>query len=215
MNTYVIKRLPEGVDLPDFKGELNRAWAECPAAEIGNYIWDENGYKPHAEARVMYSDAGLHVYMRAWENEVRAVADYCGRICQDSCLEFFVRPNMDVDRYTNIEMNPLGKFMCGIGRDRYGRFEASKLPLDGMNVQHSVQDAETFHGPMWEIAYTVPADWMELWFGVRPHSGLEMRGNFYKCGDNARFEHYGMWNPVKSDHPDFHRPESFGKLILE
>ncbi len=68
---------------------------------------------------------------------------------------------------------------------------------------------------MWEIAYTVPADWMELWFGVRPHSGLEMRGNFYKCGDNTRFEHYGMWNPVKSDHPDFHRPESFGKLILE
>ena len=57
MNTYVIKRLPEGVDLPDFKGELDRAWAECPAAEIGNYIWDENGYKPHAEARVMYSDA--------------------------------------------------------------------------------------------------------------------------------------------------------------
>ncbi len=88
MNTYVIKRLPEGVDLPDFKDELDRAWAECPAAEIGNYIWDENGYKPHAEARVMYSDAGLHVYMRAWENEVRAVADYCGRICQDSCLEF-------------------------------------------------------------------------------------------------------------------------------
>ena len=116
MNTYVIKRLPEGVDLPDFKGELDRAWAECPAAEIGNYIWDENGYKPHAEAHAMYSDAGLHVYMRAWENEVRAVADYCGRICQDSCLEFFVRPNMDVDRYTNIEMNPLGKFMCGIGR---------------------------------------------------------------------------------------------------
>ena len=31
MNTYVIKRLPEGVDLPDFKGELDRAWAECPS----------------------------------------------------------------------------------------------------------------------------------------------------------------------------------------
>ncbi|MGN1071022.1 MAG: carbohydrate-binding family 9-like protein [Candidatus Fimadaptatus sp.] len=42
-----------------------------------------------------------------------------------------------------------------------------------------------------------------------------MRGNVYKGGGKTRFEHYGMWNPVTSDHPDFHRPESFGLLVLE
>lgn len=215
MNTYIVKRLPEGGGLPDLKGDIQGAWANCPTAQIGNYIWDKNGYKPHAEARVMYSDDGLYVYMRAFESEVRAQEDYCGHICQDSCLEFFLSPNIDVDRYTNIEMNPLGKYMCGIGRDRHGRFEASALPLDGMQIVHSVTDASAFSGPVWEIAYTVPASWLELWFGVRPHSGMEMRGNFYKCGDKTRFEHYGMWNVVASDHPDFHRPESFGKLILE
>ena len=215
MNEYIVKRLPTGEGLPELNGELSGAWAQCPVAEIGNYIWDQNGYKPRAEARVMYDERGLHVHMRAWENEVRAVADYCGMICQDSCLEFFVRPNMDVDRYTNIEMNPLGRFMCGIGRDRYGRFEAKKLPLEGMEVRHSVTDAAAFAGPVWEIAYTVPAEWLELWFGAHLEPGAKMRGNFYKCGDKTRFEHYGMWNPVRSDHPDFHRPESFGLLVLE
>ena len=74
MNEYIVKRLPKGEGLPELNGELSGAWAQCPVAEIGNYIWDQNGYKPRAEARVMYDERGLHVHMRAWENEVRAVA---------------------------------------------------------------------------------------------------------------------------------------------
>ncbi len=183
-------------------------------AEIGNYIWDKNGYMPRAQARVMYSDAGLFVHMCAWEDEVRAEAGMCGMICQDSCLEFFLQPNVAVPRYTNVEMNPLGNFMCGIGRDRYGRFEAKQLPLAGMELRHSVTSAAAYAGPKWEIAYTLPADWLELWFGARLAPGVAMRGNFYKCGDLTRYEHYGMWNPVQSATPDFHRPESFGALEL-
>ncbi len=210
----MIERLPQGVGLPELSGELSGAWARCPVAEIGNYIWDENGYMPRAQARVMYSDAGLFVYMCAWEDEVRAEADMCGMISQDSCLEFFVQPNVDVPRYANVEMNPLGNFMCGIGRNRYGRFEAKKLPLECMEICHSVSDAAKFCGPKWEIAYTLPADWLKLWFDAKLASGVKMRGNFYKCGDLTRYEHYGMWNPVQSDTPDFHRPESFGELVL-
>ena len=49
---------------------------------------------------------------------------------------------------------------------------------------------------------------------VYKRQGVKLRGNFYKCGDLTRYEHYGMWNPVQSDTPDFHRPESFGELVL-
>ena len=38
-------------------------------------------------------------------------------------------------------------------------------------------------------------------------------GNFYKCGDETEFPHYGMWSEAVSDTPDFHRPECFGRLI--
>ena len=44
--------------------------------------------------------------------------------------------------------------------------------------------------------------------------GDVLRGNFYKCGDDAAFPHYGMWSPVLTGEPDFHRPEYFGELAL-
>ena len=42
-----------------------------------------------------------------------------------------------------------------------------------------------------------------------------MKGNFYKCGDDTKYPHFGCWNEVVWEEPDFHRPECFGDLILE
>ena len=41
-----------------------------------------------------------------------------------------------------------------------------------------------------------------------------MRGNFYKC-DESVHPHFGVWNPVATPQPDFHRPECFGILRLQ
>ncbi len=40
------------------------------------------------------------------------------------------------------------------------------------------------------------------------------RGNFYKCGDETKSEHYGMWNNIDSPKPNFHLPECFGDFIF-
>ena len=47
-------------------------------------------------------------------------------------------------------------------------------------------------------------------------NGANDRG-FYKTGgaDITGNEHYGMWNEVGTENPDFHRPEYFGKFIIE
>ncbi|HEX9250722.1 MAG TPA: carbohydrate-binding family 9-like protein, partial [Ignavibacteriaceae bacterium] len=39
-------------------------------------------------------------------------------------------------------------------------------------------------------------------------------GNFYKCGDETEFKHYGMWSLIENSTPDFHLPEYFGKIIF-
>ena len=44
--------------------------------------------------------------------------------------------------------------------------------------------------------------------------GKLIRANFYKCGDDTAYPHYGMWRPFQSDKPDFHRPEEFGEIWL-
>jgi hypothetical protein len=43
---------------------------------------------------------------------------------------------------------------------------------------------------------------------------MTLRGNCYKCGDLTEQEHYLSWNPVTSEHPCFHRPQDFGRLVF-
>ncbi|OJU09661.1 MAG: hypothetical protein BGN88_12965 [Clostridiales bacterium 43-6] len=45
--------------------------------------------------------------------------------------------------------------------------------------------------------------------------GSVLHANFNQCGDETPFPHCGMWREVETDTADFHRPEFFGKLILE
>ena len=46
------------------------------------------------------------------------------------------------------------------------------------------------------------------------HVGDCLYANFYKCGDKTVHPHYACWNPVGGEKPNFHQPQSFGKLIL-
>lgn len=42
-----------------------------------------------------------------------------------------------------------------------------------------------------------------------------MIGNFFKTGEQTPVHHTLSWNLIDLDKPDFHRPEWFGKLIVE
>lgn len=68
----------------------------------------------------------------------------------------------------------------------------------------------------WAVQYSIPFTFIEKYFGkLDIKSGYRLEGNFYKCGDETKYPHYGCWNPIKISSPDFHRPEFFGDLILE
>lgn len=65
----------------------------------------------------------------------------------------------------------------------------------------------------WEVALIIPLDVMTS-HHLRHLRGMTMRANFYKCGDKLAKPHFLSWNPVDCDHPDFHRPSSFGKITF-
>jgi hypothetical protein len=52
-------------------------------------------------------------------------------------------------------------------------------------------------------------------FPIKLEAGATLRANFYKCGDELQVPHFLSWNPIGVETPDFHRPEFFGKLVLE
>ena len=63
----------------------------------------------------------------------------------------------------------------------------------------------------WEMVVVIPASIFTYNEGFN-FSNLIANANFYKCGDDTTKPHYLSWNPVKTENPDFHRPEFFGTL---
>jgi len=66
----------------------------------------------------------------------------------------------------------------------------------------------------WTVRYRVPLMLFKIYYGDTVKPRLEGRANFYKCGDETEFPHYGAWSPPRTEAPDFHRPEFFGTIIF-
>ncbi|WP_084054648.1 carbohydrate-binding family 9-like protein [Caldicoprobacter faecalis] len=62
---------------------------------------------------------------------------------------------------------------------------------------------------------SIPFYFIEKYYGGQDfRCGKRIKANFYKCGDKTKYPHWGCWNRIDTPHPDFHRPEFFGDLIL-
>jgi len=212
---YTVKRLPEDVCCLPLRGvfapeELPRPYAALETAQIADYPWDKSGYKPEAQARVGWNEKGLHALMCAREETIRAACtEIGGRVCEDSCLEFFCMPFPQSDqRYFNAEMNPLATLHLGVGEGRPNR-----VKVRGELPEGFVTCASRHEGGWWAVSYTVPMSWIEATFGAPLAAGQVMRGNFYKC-DESIHPHFGTWAPVVREQPDFHRPECFAEMRL-
>jgi hypothetical protein len=92
-------------------------------------------------------------------------------------------------------------------------FNASDL-ID-MKIVTSIKKPVTgYHGSHnWKLYCALPIKVLEK-YSKRKFSATDAIGNFYKCGDETEFKHYGMWNLIENSTPDFHLPEYFGKIIF-
>ncbi len=212
---YEIRRIPEGMGCMPLEGvftpdQITGCYAALEEASMDQYVWPDDGYRPEAHARVGWNSAGIHVLLYAKEEKVQALCtETGGRVCEDSCMEFFFMPFPEEDkRYLNAEMNPIGTLHLGIGEGRPGRIKLKgELPGDFVIYKSAHESA------WWAVSYTIPMSHIEKEFGKRLGPGSVMRGNFYKC-DESVHPHFGTWQPITSEKPDFHRPECFGEMIL-
>ena len=186
-------------------------WKSIDQLDISDAEWtDSFGISAHAQ--LCHDDQAVYVRMWAEEQDIRATYtpdDPLAKCYEDSCLEFFLSPVADDARYLNFEFNPNCALCNEIGAQKQNRIRL--LP-----------DAETLAAASarmeggWEIIYRVPFDYIRtLDPAFNPGPGLQLRGNFYKCGNLTANKHYLTWNHIDSDTPTFHVPHSFGSLVLE
>lgn len=206
-NTYYIRKKTAGTGNP---------WADLEPAQISNFPWDDNGYRPKAYARAYHTGDALYVKLNAVEHKLKAVYGAMNEpVYTDSCLEFFIMPDPEHDgRYMNFELNPLGTLLLGLGEARDERLDITEEQVKAIEISTSTK--KTAEGREWSVELCIPFDFLR---GIFPKFELTpnkaIRGNFYKCGDETEFPHFGCWNPITLKDPDFHVPPFFGALILE
>ncbi len=188
-------------------------WNAIPAAPIDHFFWLE-GHTPATAAKLVYVEGfGFLLRMTCAEVEPKAVyTQYNEPVYTDSCLEFFCDWLGD-GRYINMEMNPNGTLLSCIGPDRHARTPI--VDLSGGEIFPVT--GEILDG-YWQVTAEIPLSLLCKILGVDSlpfGHGYIFRGNFYKCGDETPIPHYGMWSPVGTEKPDFHRPEFFGTLVMD
>lgn len=207
---YKITRLPGGTS----PAEIN--WSTLPVARIDNYKWLD-GYTPEAMAQLAYIEGdGFVLRMQCAEKSpLCRFRQYGDPVYTDSCLEFFADYTGD-GRYVNMEMNACGTLLSCVGAGRGNRTPIKELCDDQIFPVSSRIDNDT-----WTVTALIPLTMLADIYGIptaefaeKLVSGYTFHGNFYKCGDETPIPHYGMWSPVGTENPDFHRPEFFGELVL-
>ena len=189
--------------------------ANIPFQKIDTVNWSEFPYRPEVEFRAAHTGDSLLLNYRVTEEAVRAAAQSDnGPVWEDSCVEFFA--TFDDKNYQNVECKCVGTILSAVGPDRDHREAASKSVLDGVKRYSSLDPANLpAEGPVtWEVSLIIP---VETYFksGLKSFSGVNARGNFYKCGDKLPTPHFLSWNPIGVPNPDFHRPEYFGQITFE
>lgn len=180
--------------------------------------WDAFSYAPEVKFRIARNNNDIWLkYYVTEENILAKRTDTNSAVAKDSCVEFFFDPLGD-GNYYNFEFNCIGTIHLAYGPGRQNRkFVNPKLIQKYIKTASTLGDrpfAEKTGGHTWEMTVVIPAEILTYNKGISL-KGLGAKSNFYKCGDETSRKHYVTWNPVKTEKPDYHRPEYFGDVVFE
>lgn len=198
---YIIKKTKNSISSIN-----DEAWESANVADINITNWTGYDAAPKTTGKLLYNDNGIYVQLETDEKPL--LARYCNQndsVCCDSCMEFFFRPNENDARYFNFEFNPFGTMALAVRTSRYDPVYPQK-DKKYFNVKSYVDDKR------WVLQFCIPFEFIDEIFGSHTKT---IYGNLYKCGAEASKKYSATYYPVISEKPDFHRPECFGKFVLE
>ena len=215
--TMKIKQILEGFTNPPLELVTETLDLEIEPLQLETMNWDEFLYKPDVSVQIAYNENEFFLQYKVNEQSVKAeIVESNGRVCTDSCVEFFLSPEGN-NEYYNLEMNCIGSIMLGFREKGKPAIYATEEQIATIRRISTLGDSpfpEIKGSTEWQITIAIP--W-EIFFkhALKPAQGKKMRGNFYKCGDGLSVPHFVSWTKIKTEKPSFHNPEFFGGLELE
>lgn len=197
--------------------EIINALSESEWIKLLHANWEEFPYKPDVSYRIGHDGLNIFLHFRASETSIRAkYAKDFENVWKDSCVEFFISPEKN-DYYYNYEFNCIGSAILCYGQGREKREPASLELMQSIKRYSSLgnRPIESLTGQFnWELLMVIPGKTL-FRDTIKSFSGVGMKANFYKCGDELPIPHFLSWSEVKTNSPDFHRPEFFGDIFFE
>lgn len=183
--------------------------------QINTLNWHEFPYAPLASFTAAHSGTALYIDFFTRCNYLRA-ENYQNQspVSQDSCVEFFVSPTCD-NHYWNFEFNCIGTINASKRSERHNPTRLTDAELARIKRVPScgTRPFREMEGMFaWNLLTIIPLDMIGVKYQGAP---TMMNANFYKVASATGAPHYLTWNPVTSSKPDFHRPQDFGRIILD
>ena len=175
------------------------------------YPWHETGYCPEVIFYPQMTECGFGMHIDVKEqNPKRVMTEHFQPVHLDSCVEWFVNFSPATSKYYfNFEVNANGIMNVAFRKNRRNYIPMTKEDIEQLNINTKI--GTTY----WSVEYVVPFELVEkYYYRFERKNEVEVLTNFYKCGDETLYPHYGVWKKIDSPRPDFHRPEYFGKLLL-
>lgn len=191
------------------------AWSDWQAIDNNNWAV-EFPYQPNAKFRMSHNGDTLFIEFAVAETYTGAATEADnGPVWLDSCVEFFV--SFDEKGYYNLETNCIGAALMGFRKTKPEAQHATPeiMALIKRSGTYPRKTFEQIQGDnKWTIKLEIPK---EAFFGheFQTLRGLNATANVYKCGDNLKEAHFLSWSPIKTEKPNFHLPEFFGKIRFE
>lgn len=213
LNIKYIEALDD-IDL-ELAGNILDDYAIRDRIEILNWA-KEYPYRPITQFNIARSKDSLFIKYSVRGSMLRAIySNDQEPVNEDSCVEFFCKLP-DNDKYMNFEFNCIGtcKASKRVERNKdvtpYSKEELSMIKRFPTLGRRAFNEMEGMFD--WELTVKIPLRVM----GINPNNlPKKILGNFYKCADGTDSRHFVTWSPVKTEQPDFHRPEFFGELYFE
>lgn len=220
MNRQLSLTLPSNpcldtLDISKIAGELEVCGTRL---SIDSLNWPaEFPYRPLTVVTAAHSGTAIYLDFLVRCNYLRA-ENYTDNspVSEDSCVEFFVAPDPKMPgNYFSIGINCIGSVRATFHSSEGSSRLCTPDELAGIRRYASVGTRpfrEVEGSFIWSVTVAIPLRLLGLEHSVTP---LEIRGNFNKCAALTSQPHYLSWAPIRSEHPDFHRPEAFAPIILE
>ena len=199
---------------PDDRAAVEQAFAGIEPQPIACCNWPEGyPYTPEVSFRMFHTGDYLMLRFDVAERYTAAlVTEDNGEAWTDSCVEFFIAP--DETGYYNFETTCIGRLLLGARKSRTEAEHASPEVLASIK-RYPTLPGEPFTeregDNRWSLTLAIPPQAL-FRHAFNDWSGVEARMNLYKCGDKLSHPHFLSWRPIRTENPDFHRPEFFEQV---